>query len=220
MKIFILILIAFLPFKSISQTKKVVDSRSQLEKEDSNDLYNQSEITTLDLLEALDLASIKIHKFKIGIFDREYKIEIFADEYVNGELINSDTLLDFINDYGFWIDGKYNQGFIDQIKFFTKTEENKSTLKISTYSLIAQKEINLGRSDNRQFYVWREYENTQWKLNENIPLLIFASSWLDKKLNTHRFCGVIKLKENDVRTTELLTSSPNYIVINYKISEL
>ncbi|BAO74604.1 DUF5041 domain-containing protein [Winogradskyella sp. PG-2] len=51
-------------------------------------------------------------------------------------------------------------------------------------------------------------------------MLIFASSWLDKEYNFHRFCGVVNLKDDDEKTTELLTSSPNYIVINYKISEI
>ena len=203
-----------------SQSEKPVDNRSQLEKEDSNDLYNQSEMTSLDLLEALTLASVRIHKFKIGAFDKEYRLQIFADEYVNGSLIKTDTIIDYKNDYGFWIDGEHNQGFIDQIKIFTKTEENNSLLNIKTYALSSRKEINLGKTDSRQFYNWREYENTQWKLNEKIPLLIFASSWLDKKHNFHRFCGVVNLKENDEGTTELLTSSPNYIVVNYKISEL
>ncbi|MBZ9618997.1 DUF5041 domain-containing protein [Psychroflexus lacisalsi] len=78
----------------------------------------------------------------------------------------------------------------------------------------------MGKTNSGQFYNWREYENTQWKLNTKVPLLIFASSWLDKEYNFHRFCGVVKLKENDERTQELLDYSPNYIVINYKISEI
>lgn len=220
MKKLILILIAFLSVNLYSQTEKKLDKRSQLEKEDANNLYSQSKISTLDLIEALELASIRVHKFDIGEFNKEYKLHIFSEEYVNGKLIKTDTLLDFKNDYGFWIDGNYNQGFIDQIKVFTKTDENNSVLKIRTYALETRKQINLGKTDHRQFYHWREYENTKWKINEKIPLLIFASSWLDKIGNFHRFCGVVKLKENDEKTTELLTSSPNYIVINYKISEI
>ncbi len=204
-----------------SQSKKVIDERPQIEKEDSQNIYNQSKITTLDLLEALDLASIRIFKFDIGTFDKEYKLEIFADEYVNGKLIKTDTLLNHKNIYLFWInEKKYNKGFIDQIKIFTKTENNYSKLEIRTYGVGTTKEINLGKTDTRQFYIWRAYEETKWKLNKKIPLLVFASSWLDKKLNLHRFCGVVNLKENDKRTQELLSYSPNYVIINYKISEI
>lgn len=220
MKKFFLLTLILISTNIYSQSEKQVDKRPQIEKEDSNDLYNQSEMTTLDLLQALELAFIRIHKFDIGTFDKEYKLQIFADEYINGKLIKTDTLVDYKNDYGYWIDGKYNQGFIDQIKVFTKTEENYSRLNIRTYALGTTKEINLGKTDNRQFYNWREYENTTWELNKKIPLLIFASSWLDKKYNFHRFCGVVNLKENDEGTQELLDFSPNYIVINYKVSEI
>jgi hypothetical protein len=220
MKKLFLLPILLISISVYSQSEKPIDNRTQTEKEDSNDMYNQSKMTTLDLLEALELASIRVHKFDIGTFDKEYKLEIFADEYVNGKLIKTDTLVNYTNDYGFWIDGEYNQGFIDQIKIFTKTDENQSTLNIRTYALETTKEINLGKTDNRQFYNWREYEETKWKLNEKVPLLIFASSWLDKEYNFHRFCGVVNLKKNDERTQELLDYSPNYIVINYKVSEI
>ena len=218
-KLFLLLLMP-ISISVYSQSEKPVDNRPQIEKEDSNDMYNQSKMTTLDLLEALELASIRAHKFDIGTFDKEYNFQVFADEYVNGKLIKTDTLVNYKNDYGFWIDEEYYQGFIDQIKIFTKTEENQSTLNIRTYALGTTKEINLGKTDNRQFYNWREYEETKWKLNEKVPLLIFASSWLDKEYNFHRFCGVVNLKENDERTQELLDYSPTYIVINYKISEI
>ena len=93
---------------SYAQSEKPIDDRPQLEKEDSNDLYNQSQMTTLDLLQALELASIRVHKFNIGAFEKEYKLLVFADEYVNGKLIKTDTLINYTNDYGFWIDGEYN----------------------------------------------------------------------------------------------------------------
>src|SRR5690606_16185015 len=105
------------------------------------------------------------------------------------------------------------------IKIFSKTDENNSILDIRTYALSSKSEINLAKNDYRQFYTWREYANTKWELNKQIPLLIFASSWLDKKYNFHRFCGVVKLKDDDEKTEELLNSSPNYIIVSYKITE-
>lgn len=220
MKKIILFSILLLTLNVFGQSEVAMDNRSQLEKEDSNNMYRYNEISKLDLIEALELASIRIHKFDIGTFEKLYRLQVFADEYVNGKLIKTDTLIDYQNDYSFWIDEQYNQGFIDQIKIFTKTEENYSKLNIRTYALEATEEINLGKTDHRQFYEWRAYEETKWKLNQKIPLIIFASSWLDKEYNFHRFCGVVNLKENDERTQELLNFSPNYIVINYKISEI
>ncbi|MCA0132140.1 DUF5041 domain-containing protein [Winogradskyella alexanderae] len=215
------LLITFLCNALISYAQtKVVDTRSQLEKEDSNDMYNQADMSTLDLLEALELAGIRVHKFNIGEMDKLYKFQIFAEEYVNSKLIKTDTLVDYNNEYGFWIDEEYNPAYIDQIKIFTKTEENFAKINIRTYAMGSTKEINLGKTDHRQFYNWRAYEDTQWKLNENVPLLIFASSWLDKQFNFHRFCGVVNLKENDEGTQELLDNSPNYVVLSFRISEM
>lgn len=215
-----ILLFAFLATALFGYTQtKVVDTRPQLEKEDSNDMYTQSNISTLDLLEALELAGVRAHKFNIGKMEKEYKFLMFADEYINGKLVKTDTLVDYTNEYGFWIDEEYNPGYIDQIKVFTKTEENLATINIRTYALGTTKEINLGKTDTRQFYNWRAYKDTQWKLNTKVPLLIFASSWLDKQYNFHRFCGVVNLKDNDPRTQELLDYSPNYVVLSYKIAE-
>lgn len=197
------------------------DPRTQAQKEDSNDSYNVKNITELDVLEALDLAGIQIHKFNLGEFDKKYDFHLLADEYVHGKLVKTDTLLKYHNQYHYFLEGKEKPSldFIDQIKIFTKTDENTSTLKIRTYVLETQKEIGLSKLDNRQFFLWREYKETNWEPDQKIPLMIFASSWLDKKYNFHRFCGVVKLSEGDERTDELLTSSPNYIIINYKVSE-
>ena len=199
---------------------KTVDTRTQLEKEDANNMYNQSDISTLDLLEALEMAGVRVYKFDIGKMNKLYKFQIYAEEYVNGKRIKTDTLVDYNNEYGFWVDEEYNPAYIDQIKVFTKTEENYAKINIRTYAMGSTKEINLGKTDHRQFYNWRAYDDTKWKLNEKVPLLIFASSWLDKQYNFHRFCGVVKLKENDKGTQELLDYSPNYVVLSYKISEM
>ena len=197
------------------------DPRSQLQKEDTNDLYSINEITELDIVEALGLAGIQIHKFDLGEFDEKYDLHLFADEYVHGKLVKTDTLLAYHNQYHYFLEGKEepSSDYIDQIKIFTRTDENTSTLLIRTYVLATQKEIGLSKLDNQQFFLWREYKETAWKPNQKIPLMVFASSWLDKKYNFHRFCGVAKLSEGDEGTDELLNSSPNYIVINYKVSE-
>jgi hypothetical protein len=218
MKLILISLLVLIPFSSFSQ-EAIKDTRSQLEKEDSNKEYGQEKITTLDLLEALDLASIRIHKFALGEFDKEYKLRIIADKYYQGKIVNTDTLLDYNNLYSYWVDGKHYPGYIDQIKFFSKTEDNQAELMLKTYAVSTKKEIDLTREDERQFFLWREFEKTPWKVDKKVPLLVFASSWLDKKNDVHRFCGVVKLNEGEKETMELLSSSPNYIIISYQVSE-
>ena len=75
------------------------------------------------------------------------------------------------------------------------------------------------REDERQFFNWREFEKTTWKVDKKVPLLVFASSWLDKKNDFHRFCGVVKLNKDNEGTKELLNFSPNYIIISFLITE-
>jgi hypothetical protein len=218
MKPLLITLITLLPLSAISQ-EALKDNRTQLQKEDSFNLYNQEDITTLDMLEALDLASIRIHKFALGRFDKKYNLQIIADEYYQGKIVNTDTLVDYNNTYLYWIDEKDYGGVIDQIKIFTKTDNNQAELMIKTYSMSTRKEVSLDIEDERQFFVWRAFENAEWKLEQKVPLLVFASSWLDKKYDFHRFCGVMKLNEGERDTKKLFRDSPNYILISYRVFE-
>ena len=216
----ILTIIALINMTGISLSAQIKDSRSQLEKEDGLNYYNEQSISTLDLIQALEVASVKIHKFKIGEFDKKYQLLIIADYYENGELINADTLLDYHNEYVYLVEEEMHRNFIDQIKFFSKTENNKSELTLQTYALSTKGHVELKKDRDKQFYLWREYSSTEWKLDEKTPLLIFASSWYDEQIKQDRFCGVVKLIQDNNDTKELLTFSPNYVIINYKISEM
>ncbi len=215
------IIVFITAFTNLFSQNRKEDTRPPSQKEDPYDLYRAGDVSQLDLLEALDLMGVQIHKFRLGDFDKKYEIFLLADEYVHGKLVKTDTLVSFSNAYHYPSEknDEFFFDYMDQIKIFTKTEENSSILKINTYAFSAQKEIALNKMDNRQVFHWREYINTEWKPDQKIPLMIFASSWLDKKFNIHRFCGVVKLEEGDKWTEELLNFSPSYIVINYKVSE-
>jgi len=217
-----LLLTAFMLTTSIisAQNTKPIDQRNQLEKEDSNNLFNTEDRTNLDILQALELASIRINKFDIGTFEKSYQFKVFADTYINGSLSMTDTLISYTNEYSYWVDKEHYIGFIDQLKIFTKTDDNKSTLKFQTYALSTKKDISLQRSNSKQFFNWREFKDTKWQLNEKVPLLVFASSWEDKTYGFQRFCGIAKLTNEHEQTKELLTSSPHYIIISYKITEI
>ena len=74
-----LLLLISLPFifnmNLISQENKR-DTRLQFLKEDYKP-YKPDQITNLDLLQALEFAGIRIHKFEIGSFDKEYNLYLF-----------------------------------------------------------------------------------------------------------------------------------------------
>jgi hypothetical protein len=195
---------------------------SQLLKEDSNNSYKSDKITDLDLIQALEIAGIRIHKFDLGQFDTTYNLLMFADEYVGGKIVKTDTIFSGNNIYSFYEKGSkdYFLDYIDQIKIFTKDEENKTSLYIETYGMGIKNEIAFEKTDKKQFFQWRNYLNTTWKLNKKIPLMVFASSWEDKKYGFQRFCGVVNLIENEKGTNELLSSSPHYFSVSYLVTEI
>jgi hypothetical protein len=197
------------------------DTRRQILKEDGHNCYKSDQITKLDLLEALEFAGIQIHKFKIGRFDKKYYLKLMVDEYVNGKKVKSDILYSEDNLYHYYLSGKkeYFLDYIDQIKIITKDEENKSLLFIKTYKMSTRKEITYQKRDEKQFYLWRRYLDTEWKVNQEIPLMVYASSWLDKKIGLHRFCGSVHLTKNHEKTNELLSKSPHYFLFYYQVSE-
>ena len=81
--------------------------------------------------------------------EKEYEFLMFADEYIYGKLVKTDTLVDYTNEYGFWKDEEYNPAYIDQIKIYTKTEDNFAKIKIRTYTLGTTKDINLDKTDQK-----------------------------------------------------------------------
>ncbi len=193
------------------------DTRIQILKEDDINMYNSDQITNLDLVQALEIAGISINKFKLGVFDKEYDFLIVVDEFKDGQNINSDTILNQNNTYIYFEKGEkdYYTAYIDQIKIFTEAKDTTLTLHFSTYGMRFKEEIHFDKYYDDSFYNLRSYAETKWTLNEKIPLLVYASSWKDKKRGFQRFCGVVNLSRNDKDTDELLDSSPHYYMISY-----
>lgn len=198
------------------------DPRPQSVREDQNNVYRADDMTTLDVLQALQAIGIQVKKFDLGEFDQLYSFTIFADEYKNGKLVKTDTLLEEDNQYHYYPEegGDYFLDYMDQIKVVTLDAENESTLNFHTYKVRFKEDIKLEKTDDRQFFVWRRYKDTHWKKDQKVPLMLFGSSWEDKTYGFHRFCGVVSLEENTPATQELLDYSPNYIVISYQVSDM
>ena len=202
-----------------SQGEYKIDKRSQEQKEHSiSDIEN---ISLSDIVEILNFQGIEINKFKLGKFDKQYKLLLVADEYLNGKMISSDKIVNQLNKYYHFESEKPFFDFIDQITIITKDdrEEKKSEVLIKTYAFSMNWFLEMKNTEKENALYWRKYTDTKWELNKKIPLLIRASSWLDKKYGVRRFCGVRYLKENEEGTNELLKYSPNYVKISYIISE-
>lgn len=197
------------------------DTRLQTIKEDAYNMYQSDKVSNLDLIEALELSGITINKFYFGSFDKEYNFIIIIDEFKDSRIVNSDTVLNDNNEYHYYTMGskEVSTDYIDQLKIFSKIEDSTLIFYFKTYGLSFKKEIIFKKYDKKSFYYFRSYIDTKWALNEKIPLLVYASSWLDKKGGFQRFCGVVNLSKNSEKTNELLASSPHYFMISYLINE-
>ncbi|WP_394342733.1 hypothetical protein [Mucilaginibacter gilvus] len=54
-------------------------------------------------------------------------------------------------------------------------------------------------------------------MNTKIPIMVYSSSWYDKKYDVERSCGAVDLSNDKAATKELLDNSSHYFLISYKI---
>lgn len=218
--------IAFVCFSSVHAQKFQKDVRNQLAKEDALNTYNAELISKIDILKALELSGVNIYKFNIGKFDKRYKISLTMDEYINGVKQNSKEIIQGDNRYYYATDSIYTEDteifydYIDLLFFYVKDNDSIVNIVISNYDRDSRVAFSKKKEKRSQFYIWRYYQDTQWKLNEEIPLLIYASSWFDSINNIERFCGVATLSKDDEDTKELLNSSPHYFCFSFKVTEI
>ena len=150
--------IIFLCFTNSFGQELKEDIRRKSLKEDGSDYYRVEQTSELDIIQALEVAGIRIYKFDLGNFDKKYNFILLVDEYVESNIINSDTLSYSSNEYHYFEKGKkdYFLDYIDQIKIFTKVEDGKIEFHIKTYKISFKKEITYQKRDEDQFYNLRK----------------------------------------------------------------
>lgn len=205
----------------LAQTFKK-DTRSKIEKEDSNNTYNIESISTLDLMQILDIAGLKLNTFEIDPFDTIRQIEIYLDEYKNGVLINMDTIFSDNNQYNYYVADldEFYFDYLDKIKVITKKSNQNIVLDLRTYKSRFSKILEIDKTCEHQFYEIRRYIPYKLSINEKVPLMIYGSSWKDKSCNIQRFCGARVLSKQSKETIELLDLSPHYYKLSIEISNV
>lgn len=214
----------FINFSYAQEYKK--DPRNQITKEDALYVYNEKNITKIDLLKALEMLGVNIFKFDVGEFDKKYNISLTMNEYVNGVKQSSKEIMEGENIYYYSMDSVYTEeseilyDYSNQLSFYTKVKDSIVYVEVSDYNKNNKFTFSEKKEREAQFYSWRYYKYTPWKLNEEIPLLIYASSWFDSKNEIERFCGVAILAQDDADTEELLDSSLHYFCFSIKVTEI
>ena len=215
------------------------DTRPIAVQRDGNNKYPADAISPVQLMDALEMAGIRIFNFPLKPFDKEYKIHVYVREYVNGKRVEKDDsnehpLLQgenmyFVenNTYTYSDNERANDSirykdYIKSLTFYTKDadkSDSTSMLTVRTNAFSMMRPLTKKITGEGESYYWRSYSKTDWTLNEEIPLLVYASSWYDEKYDVYRFCGVVDLSQDAAQTNKLLSHSPHYYIISYKVFE-
>ena len=230
-RVLIIFFSALISINAVSQhTQYRKDDHPQNIKEDRHNEYQVNAISNTDILKALEIAGVRIFDIPITpAFEREYSISLKLDEYKNGIKIDSKELLNHPvfrrNTYTHFIYDSIEQkdvpyfDYISRLIIFSKDSDRDTHLTISHLGGSTKTELKKQKKRKWQSYHWRAYSVKDWKLDEEIPLLVFASTWYDKSIKTDRFCGVVDLSLSVERTKELFDKSPHYYVISLKVYE-
>jgi hypothetical protein len=230
-KIILLFALAFIVIPPANGQEYKKDPRSREEKQDR---YNQNQadgINKMQLRKALEMSGIRIFLFPLKPFDKEYKVNIYIHEYRNEKKVENDEQSLFNNDniycaedntYSYYEKDANNESvrykdYINHFNCYTKETDTVTIIRFETYDCSAKRPLHKNKA-NRSYH-WRTYSKIDWVLNEEIPVLVYASSWYDEKYNIYRFCGINDLSLDENATKQLFDSSPHYFVIGYKIFE-
>jgi len=196
------------------------DDRSPNEILDRGNQYQVNSISELDILKALEMVGVRIFDIPFSpVFDKGYRFFLQLDEYAGGEKTNSRSI-PFNNTYRYVKDSIMYFDYMPKLTIFAHDNDTVQTLQISFYGG-AMGGIKLNKKKERasQSYLWRAYSKKDWKLNEEVPLLVYGSTWYDARFNIERFCAVIDLSLSEEATQELFDNSPHYFVLSLKVYE-
>ncbi len=223
---YIIILIAILGLQIHTNAQEQVkpDHRPQSVVQDPLNIRKAEDVTKVDILEALEMTGVYIHKIDIGAFHQKNHLTLKVEEWHNGKKLWSELLYDDDNLYTYQSlsDAEYYRDYLQGIRIIAKNmDDNAIKISIRIGDLLSTRIYQMQKSTEPiQFFEWRKYRDTHWKLNKEVPLAIYASSWKDPKYDIYRFCGTLVLGDNDADTKELLESSPNYLLFTLTTTEI
>ncbi len=181
------------------------------------------DISSRDLIDALQFAGIDIFKFNVDSLQHNYDFFITVDEYDSTHgLRRIDTLLAFQTQYDRPSDtGERTKAYIDRFRFITKVLNNKYDtiyLHIGTDFVSTWRTLQIAPLFARKHY-WVRFRDQQTTIGKSIPLLFYGSEWTETidGAQTTRFCSRAELDSqlNDP-TIKLI---PHYFIIGYMFLE-
>jgi len=197
------------------------DPRPDSLKEDYMDEYQAGQISKIDLLRALNSSGVRIFNCQLlPRFTKTYNLTVDVDEYLNGKLISTKNVSpNEKNIYFFWEKEKQYADYANKIQIITREADSVSVLSVDVMGNTTGIRLKKQLDRKNQWYSWRRFSKINWTLNTKIPILVYSSSWYDKKYDIERSCGAVDLSDDKAATKELLDNSSHYFLISYKISD-
>jgi hypothetical protein len=220
MKLLLFIACGLFSLNTYSQNFKK-DLRPDSVKEDYMDEYQAGQINKVDLLRALNSLGVRVFNCQLLTrFTKTYNLTVNVDEFVNGKMINTKNVSpNEKNIYFFWEKDKQYADYANKIQLITRDADSVSILSVDIMGNTTGMKLKKHMDRKNQWYGWRRFSETNWTLNAKIPLLVYSSSWYDRKFDIERSCGAVDLSNDKAATKELLDNSSHYFLISYKISD-
>jgi len=220
-KTFLLVIVSFFLFiEKNNAQNEYLDYRIQDTVSDENfTIFNMN-----DFRDALVQLGINIYKWNLPIpRDKDYKFEFYYQEYENTRLLK-DTVINRSTTkfWGFDNNSRVEYQYFKNIRIISempdfKDKTDKLRLRISVNSGKFQFGESILPRPEYGVYFLRKFEETDFEIGKNIPLLLFTAGWETNVSGqkVRQFCGPNQ-PPSDLNDKSL-SDSDHYFVIGYRV---
>ncbi len=177
-----------------------------------------------DFRDALVQLGINVYKWNLPIpKDKDYKLKFYVQEYEKGKLVKDSTVgMQSTKFWGFNSDGLAEFQYLKNIRLITTMPDfndktSKLRIRISLNSNKFQLSQNILPRAEYGLYYLRKFEEIEFELEKNMPLLLFTAGWetnVEGKL-VRQFCGP-NYSPADLKD-QSFNDSDHYFVFGYRV---
>lgn len=178
-----------------------------------------------DVVDALSLADINIFKHDLGVIDKNCKISVIVEEWKDFKLVDSNTQISLPVKTTFSPDYVREAEESTTIRAINKKfNDSLMIVEISINDRFRPIFLNMKQLDkeNRHLpYFPVPYKHKLVETDKNVPIMLYGTMWYDEDFDVYRFCGRQWLtdEKGDEASKELLTSSPHFYIVYYRIED-
>ena len=213
------IFVSFFAVIAIGQNENLDFKIQENENEEDFTIFNMN-----DFRDALMQLGINVYKWNMPIpKDKDYKLEIYMEEYEHKKLIKDSVLQGGSSmTWGFNDIHRAEYKYLSNLRIISEmpvypTKVNKINLRITLYpSKFESIETILTRPEYDTYFI-RKFAETNFEISKNIPLLLITAGWeanVDGEI-CRKFCGPNNLPAD--LNDDSLHDSDHYFVVGYRV---